>query len=263
MTHVVKELLIDFKARGENYDHLILTSCMVLVPGHPLLHQEVTHSQLLTECQDICHPTSPAAPLERVRWTLTWSKSDCSQPHVTPHGKLVYSFLFSWCHESCSPLWQCHSLSLFAWAVPLKLSCCSCISIQAAVQAPAFPLLSAKFPFCGHPVLCVGSTKSSCWHWPLGTDINILLMTAQSLFIHLGNASLIIRKPWTERRDKLLNQSSTNHFVMSTFRIVSTITLWFQGLCSNQLLWDRKQRFLLRLLYFPASISTSRRSSAK
>lgn len=148
----------------------------------------------------------------------------------------------------------CLSCPSQAFLLLLGLHPSKCQLSLSSLQLPSAPV---PFLVTMSPVLALHI------HWlalVLGTDINILLKTAQSLFIHLGNASLIIKKPWTERRDKLLNQSSANDFVMSAFRIVSTITLQFQGLCSNQLLWDRKQRFLFGLLYFPACISTPRRT---
>lgn len=108
------------------------------------------------------------------------------------------------------------SAVLFPWAVPLQLSYCSGISIPARCPSISLPSPLCKFlqalSLSWSPCPSPGSTKSTHWHWFLGSDINILLMTAQSLFIHLGNASLIIRRPWAERRDKLLNQSSTNDF---------------------------------------------------
>lgn len=212
------------------------------------------------EFQDIFQPDKPSS-------TFGKGEEDSHLVKIKLVTALCYTtwnsglfLLFLWCHESCSAPWQGHSLSLFASCpsqallLLLALHPSKCQHFLSSLQLPSAPV---PFLVTMSPVLALHI------HWlalVLGTDINILLKTAQSLFIHLGNASLIIKKPWTERRDKLLNQSSTNDFVTSAFRIVSTITLQFQGLCSNQLLWDRKQRFLFGLLYFPACISTPRRT---
>lgn len=90
------------------------------------------------------------------------------------------AFFFLRCHESCSLYWSSGVLTL-------SLSDPSLLSFPIALifpsqQAASLCLQTAlrPFPFRGHIIFCAGLTKSTCWLCFLGTNANILLITARS-----------------------------------------------------------------------------------
>lgn len=152
------------------------------MPGHPPV-TSAPGPQLLTECQDIFQPDKPSSPFGKREMDshLVKIRMVTAPRHTTWKSVLLLScFMMPWILFSSLTV----PLSFFAWAIPLKLSYCSCISIPASCLSTSFSFSALHtalrpFPFRGHCVFCAGSTKSTCWHWFLGTDINILLTTAQ------------------------------------------------------------------------------------
>lgn len=156
MTSIVKSLLIDFKARGENYDHLILTSSMVLVPGHPPV-PSASGPQLLTECQDIFQPDKPSSPfgegemdshLVKIRLVT----APCDHMEVWSTSFFFYGAMNSVLPPDSAILYlSLPELSLLSFPIALG---------SPSQQVPAFPPLSAN---CPQPLSLLWSPCPLCW----------------------------------------------------------------------------------------------------
>lgn len=167
MTSVVKELLIDFKARGENDDHLILTSCMVLVPGHPLVTSASGSCSLTAAHRAPAHFSARQA--QQPLWK-GWDGFSAGQSRIGHSSVLHHMEIWStpFFHGAMNPVLLPDSAILF-----LSLPELSLLGFPLLLYLHPSSCLSTSFPspLCPQALSLLWSPRPLCWLY------QILLLT--------------------------------------------------------------------------------------